>query len=415
LKFDVRLLIVPFMISFLTACGQKPEGWLQKAEASYQAGEKEKAKEYFLKAAKLGSAEAHYAIASRFTVAEEESLFHYSEAAKLGHGEALESALDGLLFRADSLAQADPQRALDVYEQAKKKNPSMALADEESKLEVMRKCAEAGPFDAGEFIRRYHLEEFTDLERGYYQVWELAEEASRGGRFGAPDPHLVFQLIARGGRVPAELELAVNEYYGLWKNGVVREFDLCRYVTSGFGQGFCSDRRLARAEEEHPAEMDSIIGSVDEKTKTLVEPAFRAAEEFITEKAWNEEGHGGTGARAWVQESIIEQEDEFLNTVKKIRDGFVPSGVRALVHSDNDLNGTYRAVLKKVEEHPIEGVNVLRVDTDSVRGVQRLWIPYRDRSAALYARLSPATTEDFWKSWLTDARIGQLKKILELD
>ena len=301
MKSGFRLLVTLFTILFLTACGQKPEGWLQKAEASYQAGEKELAKEYFLKAAKLGSAAAHFAVAYRFTVTEEESLFHYSEAAKLGHGDALEYALDRLLFRADSLTLADPQKALDVFERAKKKNPSIALYDEEAKLEVMRKCAEAGPFDVGEFIRRYHLEEFTDFDGGYYQVWELAEEASKGGRFGAPDPHLVFQLIVRGSRVPAELELAVNEYYDHWKNGVVKEFDICRYVTSGFGQGFCSDRQLAEAGDEHQAALIAFIDSVDENAKALVEPAFRAVEAFIDEKAWNEEGHGGTGMRAWAQ------------------------------------------------------------------------------------------------------------------
>ena len=83
--------------------------------------------------------------------------------------------------------------------------------------------------------------------------------------------------------------------------------------------------------------------------------------------------------------------------------------------SDKDLNDTYRSVLKTLESAPISGINALRVDQDTVRNVQRLWIPYRDRCAALFARLSPATTENFWKSWLTDLRIEQLKKILELE
>jgi uncharacterized protein YecT (DUF1311 family) len=403
------------LILLLAACGRKPEAWLQKAEASYQAGEKEKAKEAYLKAAELGSAEAHFAIAYRFNVTEEESIFHYSEAAKLGHGEALGYALDALLFRANSLFLADPQKALELYERAKKKNPSLDLYDEEAKLEVMKKCVEAGPFDAEEFIRRYQLEEGTNTHGGYYQVWEWAEEASKGGRFGKPDPHLVFQLIARGGCVPAELELAVNEFYDYWKNGVVKEFNICRYVTSGLGQGYCSDRALNKTDQEHQTELRSIVDSVGENAKKLAEPAFLAAEEFITEKAWNEEGHGGSGVRAWVQTSIIDQKAEFLSTLKKIRDGFVPQEVKDLALSDKDLNETYSSILKKLAAHPIEGVNVLRVDPESVRNVQRLWIPYRDRSSALYARLSPARSEDFWKSWLTQVRIDQLKKILELD
>ena len=76
----------------------------------------------------------------------------------------------------------------------------------------------------------------------YYDIWELAEEASKGGRFGKPDPELVFNLVMRGGSVPDEFESAVNEVYHNWKNGIVMQFCICDHVVSDVGIGYCSVR-----------------------------------------------------------------------------------------------------------------------------------------------------------------------------
>jgi len=413
MKSAMRFCFIFFAISFLTAFGQEYKDWLSKADRYYEAGEKEKAKECYLKAAELGSAEAHFAIAYKFIVTKEESILHFSEAAKLGHGEALRYALDELLFRANSLTLADPQKALELYDQAKKKNPSIELVDEEDMVDVMKKCAEAGPFDGEQFIQRYRLRGDKGPADEFYYVWELAEEASRGGRFGEPNPQLVFQLVSRGGCVPTELKLAVTDFYDYWKKGMVKEFDICRYVTSGIGQSYCSNRTLSETDEEYQTELRSVIDAVGENAKMFVEPASLAAEEFITEKAWNEEMHGGSGLAAWVNNSIVEQKTQFLGTIRKIIEGYIPQNVADLAVSDKELNEIYKATIEKLRIQAIEGQNFIGVDHESVRKVQRLWIPYRDRSAALFARLSPTKTEDFWKSWLTQIRINQLKEILE--
>ncbi len=225
-------------------------------------------------------------------------------------------AFDELLFRANSLTNANPQKALELYEMAKKKNPSMELFDEEYKLDVMKKCAEAGPFDGEKFIQRYHLQNDANFSDGFYYIWELAEEASKGGRFGKPDPKLIFQLISRGGWVPAELEHAVTEFYDYWKKGVVKEFNICDHVTSGYGQNYCSERAERVAIKDYWTELESIIKAVNEKAKMFVEPASHAATAFIEDKAWNEEGHGGTGYIASARDSIYEQRKNFLSTIK---------------------------------------------------------------------------------------------------
>jgi uncharacterized protein YecT (DUF1311 family) len=278
-------------------------------------------------------------------------------------------------------------------------------------LDVIKKCAEAGPFDGEGFIQQYHLENEMSRYDDWYDVWEWAEEASKGGRFGEPDPRLVFQLIARGGCVPAELGLAVNEFYNYWKEGIVKEFNICDHVTSGRGQNYCAERASWDAEEDYRAELESITNAVNEKAKMFVEPASRAALGYFEAKAWNEEMHGGSGCGASVLDSIYKQKIEYLSTIKKINDGYVPQNIHDLSISDKELNDTYKSIVEKLKSQPIEGHNFIGVDQESVRKVQRLWIPYRDRCAALLARLSPAKTEDFWKSWLTQIRIQKLKEI----
>jgi uncharacterized protein YecT (DUF1311 family)/tetratricopeptide (TPR) repeat protein len=409
MKAAARPFCVIFAFSFLAAFAQVDKDWLSRADKYFEAGEKEKAKECYLKAAELGSAEAHFAVAYRFVVTKEESIFHYSEAAKRGHAEALRYALDGLLFRANSLTLADPQEALEVYETAKKANPSIELFDEEYHLDVMKKCAEAGPFDAEKFIQRSHLSEESGRGAESYDVWELAEEASRGGRFGDPDPRLVFQLISRGGCVPAELGLAVDEFYEHWKKGVVKEFDVCRYVTSGMGQAYCSDRSAGQAEENYQEELRSIISSVDEDAGIFIERPPGRRNSLSKRPGMKKARRPGSGMG---QSSIADQRAQFLSTVKRSRMDTFPD-VADLAVSDKELNETYRSTVERLAAQPLEGSNFIGVDAQGVRKVQRSWIPYRDRCAALLARLSAAKTEDFWKSWLTQTRTQQLRKILE--
>lgn len=413
MKFNFYHLSI-LIISFLTVFGQEYKDYLSKADSYFEAGDKEKAKVYYLKAANLGSADAHFALAYKYVLPKEESIWHYSEAAKLGHGKALEKALDELLFRANSLTSAGPQEALELYEIAKKRNPSIELFDEEVKLDVIKKCAEAGPFDGEKFIQRYDLQNDSEFSKGFYYIWELAEEASKGGRFGEPDPKLVFQLISRGGVAPAELIHAVTEFYDYWQNGIVKEFNICCHVTSGLGQNYCSRRAEIISIEKYRIGLESIISAVNEESKTLVEAASLAAVAFIEAKAWNEEGHGGTGYAHWARDSIDAQKTNFLSTINKINDGYIPQNVQELAVSDKELNETYNLIIEKLKSEPLEGFN-FRVTHEDVRKVLRLWIPYRDRCAALFFCLSPSTTEDFWKSWLTQIRIGELKEILKLE
>jgi len=122
------IIFISLVLVFAGCSGNHTQD-LKQADQVYEAGDRDAAKKLYLKAAKKGSPEAHFAIAHKYSVTPEESIYHFSEAAKRGHDEALDYALDALLFRANSLERATPQKALEVYKQAKKANPEIKLLE----------------------------------------------------------------------------------------------------------------------------------------------------------------------------------------------------------------------------------------------------------------------------------------------
>lgn len=237
---------------------------LAKAESAYENGDKDVAKELYKQAADLGSAEAHFAVVYKYGGTLEERIYHYSEAAKKGHVKALGYALNELFFRAENLRIADPQKALGLYREAMRNNPSMKMNPLKIDIGSIEKCTEPGNFDGAVFLRRYNLEvEHAAAENNPYYVWELAEAAANSERFGKPDAELVLQLICHGGFVPLEVDVAVDNAYNRWENGKAPHFDICENVTSKYGRGYCSGRgqkrtETKRAELSYPKVEDKI-------------------------------------------------------------------------------------------------------------------------------------------------------------
>ena len=389
-----------------TAFSQELEEILAEAQKRFTAGDQEGAKSLYITAAEKGSAEAHFNLAYRYNTTPEEGIYHYSEAAKRGHAQALNYAIDMLVLRANSLRLSNPQRALELYEQARKANPALTLYDEENTIKLLKMCAEPKGFDAEAFIKKYKVQDGHDGAADYY-VWELAEEASRGGRFGKPDPELVLNLVIRGGSVPAELKAAVEKVYSDWKNGQVEEFNICDFITSGFGAGYCAARADAEQSETRDHKLDSLKENLGDAAP-LLDTAYAAAEKYIECKAENEEGHGGTGRAAWILDSENEQKNRYIELVEKIQSGFSPDAVKPLAESDQLLNEMYKRTMKELKNEKDH-----LVQPDQLKEVQRVWIPYRDASVELFIHLNPSVDLLVWKSWMTETRIEELKRVLE--
>lgn len=402
--------IVFFIISNSVLC-QISQDYLSMANKAYDSGNIDKAKELYTKAAAMNNPDAHYALAYKYVVTPEESIFHFSEAAKMGHSEAVAEMFDALLFRANSLSLANPEKAYEIYKQAKSHNPSLSFFNEEGDVTTVKKCIEAGSLDKKKFVEQYNIKEIELNDA--YSIWELAAEASRGGRFGHPNTKLVLQLVCRGSSVPAELEFAVDSVYGNWKTNKNFEFNVCDYVSSGSGLSYCS----AKAEEEVNKEYLNRIKELASKLKNnagdLLMHTFSVAGNFIEAKAWKEELHGGSGYAAWTRESIMQQKSEYLDLVEKINEGIKSDTLSKSNDSDRKLNETYQRIITRLKKKPITDFNA-SVDDKGVRAVQRLWITHRDNSAVLFHQIDPSISEMVWKNWLTEIRRKELNQIFEV-
>ena len=408
-RFLINYLPVLLLIFCVSGCAGDYKQDLKQADQAYEAGDRDAAKKLYLKAAKKNSPEAHFAIAYQYNVTPEENIYHFSEAAKRGHGKALNHAINALLLTANSLERANPQKAFELYKQAKKANPKIELYDEEVMLKTIRMSVEPGPFDWKAFCKKYNVAPHND--EVMYHVWMIAEEASRGGRFGKPDPKLILQLVSRGGSVPAELEYAIADVYKNWKSGTVKEFNICDFITSGSGMAFCASRSDDQVEKDRNERLSGIRQQLNANSHKLIDAAYASAVMFIDSKASNEEGHGGSGRGAWIIGSQMEQKNAYLDLVEKVRSGYKPLPKSSFVEADRKLNETYKKVIANLTKKGV-AYNVPRVD--EVRAVQRLWIPYRDATVKLFMAINPEISEDVWKSWVTEVRVKQLKEILSL-
>jgi len=174
--------------------------------------------------------------------------------------ESLREELDEYFYRPANLKKADPQKALNLYNQAKKLNPELNLKFKD--IAVIEKCVEVSPFDGVEFLKKYGLEEEHDKGIDPYYVWKLAEDAASSQRFGPPDAKLVLQLICHGSWVPAEIEFAVEDAYDNWKNQKQPDFNLCNSVTSSHGMMRCVNRASKRMEETKTLTYPKVVDHI---------------------------------------------------------------------------------------------------------------------------------------------------------
>ena len=381
---------------------------IEKAERAYAAGQKNKARELFEQAAEYHSGEASYALATRFALAPQQAFTHYMNAARLGHQKALDVVLDRLFYNAESVQASDPTMALRIVQSALRFNPDV-ISD--SKASILSRCAEAGKFSLPAFLSKYDLTQQYEESRGLeYFVWELAEEASRGGRFRSEDDSLTLQLVCRGGWAIAETEDAVETVHEQWKAGKLRPFNTCDHITSGYGAGYCAMRLDQAAEKERLARLEHLKPHLSPSNFIELQKAYGVAKSFIETKAETEEFHAGSGRSAWVQASITNQLDAFIGLLNLVVDKQVPALKTDYRSADKALNTAYQNVIGELRTQPYEDFN-LHVTAEDVRKVQRQWISYRDQLSRFFHTINPDVSIEQWKSLLTLMRTAQLDKL----
>jgi hypothetical protein len=403
MKLLTTFILIFFSLNFCFA--NEESALVSKANILYESGKEEQAKKLYEQAAKEGEAQAYFSLAYKYG---QNTTYNYEQAARKGHEEALAYALDELLFRANSLELANPKKALDVYYEAKKSNPNLKLYDEKNKVETLKLAAKSSDFDVKEFIKKYNIK---DTNSSMYFIWELAQEASKNGRFGEANPKLVFDLVVRGGNVPAEYEEAVKATYENWQNGIAN-FDLCEFITSGMGMGYCANRAEEEQKIKREDEIKKFKNTLTKPNQILLDDALKYTNEFIEKKAILEEGHGGSGRASFLIESESKQKSEYLELLKKIEKGFIPKLEYSFEHYDKELNITYKKVMKKLKKSGIEYTMSDPITFDNIKTVQRIWLKYRDANSKLFLALNPSSKKENWDSYLSKQRTNQLKLIL---
>ena len=405
-------LFIAILMITTTLCAQSADDLIIRAKQQKKAGNREKAKELFLRAAAMHHPAAHHELAynaGQYNIGKEENLYHFTEAAKGGDSDALSYILNHYFFRRESMATANPQYALQIYKSALKNNPKLRLYEQKEDLEILNKCLEIEPFDLSGFIERHEIkkEYFT-----YYGTWELAELAAKGGRFGRPDPALTFQLIMRGGQDRLELINAVKVAYKRWKADEPWDFDICNFVIADNPEGhnYCMFREQRKIEETENNVMGKLHAALPPTAGKLLDKALKNAKTFITEKATKEEGHDGSGMTSWIHSSISEQQSSFKDFIRSLARGTIPDTITSSKDWDKELNIVYRKVMQSLKMKPVKGRNY-SITAASIRDVQRHWIPYRDSCSQLFSHLQPAIEEKEWKNWLAKVRTFELKEI----
>lgn len=391
---------------------------LAQAKSLLKEGDRKSAKPLLEKAASVGNAEAYFLLSYNYVNRDHEKhTQQYEQASLLGHKEAFRLAIRGRLrFNPASPKSFNPARALGVYRKCKDLYPEFKLYNETNTVKTIERCAEIvaalGPFEWKFFLKEHEIN-YESENYGPFPIWKFAEEASRGGRFGKPDMNLTLQLIIREPHCsPNALEYAVKENYELWKAGEPLNFNLCHYVTSGLGSSYCSRRHYDKKMERLKNEIDDIISDRPLKHKEALTQYREKYEEFIFAKAWHEEGHGGTGAAGFACLSVEEKKEVRHELIKEILAGKIPEIKDSHESADKRLNDIYQKVIMRLKQSPYR---VGRSNcTDLVlRKTQRLWIDYRDATAASFSLLVANTDTTFWKSWMTLKRIDQLENFLE--
>ncbi len=369
------------------------------------------AKKYFEKAAALNNAEAHCFLANNYSPSDSLIAYHISQAAMFVDENTLFHLIH--LYTFYSSKTSNPEFALQLYNAAKEKHPEFSTLESSTTIQILKIYVETQPFSIDEFAKKYKIKKDELIYA--FSLQKLAEEASRGGRFGKPNLKIALQLILRDSFAPAELESAVLTVYEHYKKNEYYEFNICDHATSGYTSGFCSSWRAEQESKFRNEKIKTLQSQLKNNAGTLLKPAYNSASKFFKKKALNEEFHGGSGRASFVIDSETEQIENFLTLVEKVNNGTLTDFKNASNTADRLLNETYQKVIVRLKKSPISTPNTYEVTEEGVRSAQRLWISYRDASAALFFKIDPSISLENWKNWLTEIRTEELNKVLTLD
>ena len=415
IKVIILFAVCCFCCSCRSQSAQKNRIALEKAVELYNSGDKEQARQIFLKLSQKGDFNADYELFYRYINTPEESYKYLRNAAVNGHDKAIDHFLDRTVYRAETFNKSNPKEALKVYKKYLKKTTLKNDKKFNNTLAFLTECAEVPELNAKKFCKKYGLlYNDEDIEQEPYYIWQLAEEAStENGRFGKPEPLLILQLIICGGVVPAEFTSAVKDFYGYYKKGEVHEFKIDDYVTSGYGINFCATRK----EEERQAYLKEKVFAVNSKIKKENQNKFTRTVnsffDFVDVKIWEEEGHDGSGYVAWASESSYSQKEEFLEFIDRLTEDSnikYDGNINELVLTCNQLKEKLEAL---IGEKQIQGM-AFSITSEGIKAADSLWQLYKTNMTDFVKEQFGSECSQAVERWIYQKRIEDLINIIEL-
>jgi uncharacterized protein YecT (DUF1311 family) len=319
----------------------------------------------------------------------------------------------------------DPGFALKVYETAKETNPGLSDIYErpesdsrnplKRELTLIKLATECPSLDFDAFLRKNGISE-TSLDDSAYAIWELAEDAALGKRFGKPNAELAFQLVLRGGGSFDERAAAIRLAHSAWMSAGKERFSLAACLSSPTGGQYL--RRRGKSKDSSLLVADLRKKIRNPSVQSLLEKAVEAQANFIAENARIYCGNGEFGS--WELNSAAYEKraiQEYLERVVEVLKGFKPKKDAAFGRADSMLNAKYKRAVEGLanreavpEEDPEGGASAqfFYRNVDALKKVQRAWLPARDSSALLFNALSPAVSVEEWKEQLTVVRMREL-------
>ena len=283
--------------------------------------------------------------------------------------------------------------------------------------ELMQITLESGDLDLNAFLLQHHLKA-EDLRVSPYAIWEVAQEASRGGRFGGPNPNLALQLVLRGGGNIEEREAAIKQCHAILKGARTEPFQLEECIRSRVGKAYL----LSRAAPQRINAVNSAASlSANLQTNALrgsFSKAFESAQKFFEEES--QYYSGCRGFFTWESNRLAYQHSrlrQFVEEMHSIASGKLP-GMSA---GDNDSETTLAALTKELhlfmrgplDEVIGEGQDPALEDSfyfaeGEGAELHQKWEEHQESVAIFLCVVKPERTKEDWKRWMNEDRIAFL-------
>lgn len=404
------------MVIIVSCVGPIWASTLADANAVYESGDRDAAKELYEDAAKAGNADAHFLLTYRYVLPLDKQLFHLAEASKQGHVAATDAILDALFFR-PAKGTADPKRAWLIYHQALKANPKLTteMRYKNEYLEALEICSKLPAFDLWETLSGFGITE-QDIKNGsFYFIWELAEEASVGGRFGAADPELTMQLIVQGGNVPFEVMRAVKGYAPFWQKNKAHPFNMGDYISSGMGAYHVSTRNNRNREKKYEKLIRRMEERIGGDAAIAVRQSLELASRYYWLKASYEEGNTGSSRwkHHWISTSSGNLKEELIQDLNRIYQGGTPNFKDPGENSLEQVEAQYQRLLAAQAAHPDEA-KMNEMPRNGLEESQQAWRQYREQMVQMLSQLRPDKPSFYWGRWIEAKRLKELRSSTSL-